>query len=333
MEKKVFTKMAILVLCMVILVIALPPVQVFADKPIVLKAVTFLPQPNNYCEGMRQFIKKVTQRSNGMLTVNWIGGPESISIFQQGAAVQSGMVDMAYVPGALYGAQVPAARLISLSMLTPQEERRSGAYDLWNQAHNKAGIYFLGRGYVTQVNQFNFFINKKVEKSSDFKGMRCGPGTILRALQNTLGVTPVKMQFSEMYGALERGVIDGVVQPVTVLRSWGCHEVAKYRVEPALLQGDTCFIVNLKKWKSLSKKLQDLMIQAVKEVQEHTAEFNKELRASEWQKLQATGMKIIEFSPDDSKWFKETCYEVEWKDQSGKVVPEIANELKKRILK
>jgi len=44
-------------------------------------------------------------------------------------------------------------------------------------------------------------------------GQKMGPGTIMRPFQKELNVVPVTMAYTELYGALERGIVDGLIQP------------------------------------------------------------------------------------------------------------------------
>lgn len=324
--KKVFTFVSSV---MLIFVLAVPISVAAPSKPIELKAVTFYRKDHKLVKAFWMLSDRINKRAKGELVIKYVGGPEAINMFQQGAAVQKGVVDIAWVPGSLYAAQVPAARLLTLSMLTPQEEREKGAIDIIRKAHKKAGIFFLGRGYVnSERNQFNLFTNKKVRTPSDLAGQRMGPGTIMRTFQKELGITPVVIKYPELYSALERGAVDGFIQPMSALTGWAWQEVTKYMIDPALFQSNLCTIINLKTWNSLPEHLKSLFREVQLEIERDVPIYDKGFRNSEWQKLKAGGLKIIKFSPDDAKQFLETAYRVEWGGQTKKVDPGVAKQLK-----
>jgi len=65
---------------------------------------------------------RVNERAKGELVVKWVGGPEAIGQFSTGCSSKKCVVDMAWLPGSLYVAQVAAAQLLSYSVLSPKEE-------------------------------------------------------------------------------------------------------------------------------------------------------------------------------------------------------------------
>jgi len=70
--------------------------------------------------------------------------------------------------------------------------------------------------------------DRPVKTLDDLKGLRLrAPSELLSVLEN-LGADPVDMPMGEVYSALAKGVLDGVVAPADTLRSLHFAEVASY---------------------------------------------------------------------------------------------------------
>lgn len=316
-------------LIMISSLLIIAPASAQTGKPIEIKAVTFYPESNELCQGFWMLRDRVNERAKGELVIKWVGGPEAIGPFQQGAAVKSGVVDMAWIPGSLYKAQVPAAEVLSFSVLTPQEERQNGAYDFMNGLHKAAGIFYLGRGYVNAgLSQFNIFTNKRVKGPKDLAGLKIGPGTIVRPFQQELGIVPVTMPHGDLYGALERGIVDGLIQPMVTLSGFSWHERVKYMIEPSIAQSNITNIINLNTWNKLPKHLQNLLMSVQSEIERDVPAYDEKFKKQEWAKLKKAGMEVISFSPADSKWLIATLYKAEWDDQMKKLPPDVGPKLR-----
>jgi TRAP-type C4-dicarboxylate transport system substrate-binding protein len=92
--------------------------------------------------------------------------------------------------------------------------------------HELAGLHVLAvqggllPGIITS--------KKPVRSLSDLRGMRIrAPTELLRVLRR-LGADPVNMPMGDVYSAMARGVIDGVVAPVDTFRVLHFDEVGRY---------------------------------------------------------------------------------------------------------
>ncbi|HSQ08503.1 MAG TPA: DctP family TRAP transporter solute-binding subunit, partial [Chromatiaceae bacterium] len=72
--------------------------------------------------------------------------------------------------------------------------------------------------------------NKPLKEVKDFRGqkMRIQSSKVLDAQMRTLGASPQVMAFSEVYQALQTGVVDGTENPPSNLYTQKMHEVQKY---------------------------------------------------------------------------------------------------------
>lgn len=72
--------------------------------------------------------------------------------------------------------------------------------------------------------------NKPIRVPDDYKGlkMRIQSSNVLDAQMRAVGAIPQKMAFSEVYQALQTGVVDGTENPPSNLYTQKMHEVQKY---------------------------------------------------------------------------------------------------------
>ena len=282
--------------------------------PIVLKAVTFHPMNHpNVNPWVKMMIERVNKDSKGELTIKWLGGPEVIGANDQTNALKTGVVDMH--PYHSFGYMVPVMKegyAAGLTQLAAWEERKSGAFDLWDTILQKRiNAKYLGRMHAGPGLPFWVYTNFKVEKIEDFRGKIIRVMPLYIPWLKAMGASTVTTTAGEIYTAIERKVIDGFVYPMGVV-GWGLHEVTKYRIEPGVFTMEPACIINLDTWKKIPKHLQDLLLEVIADFEyisyaQHvvTAELERET-------MLKAGMTIISLPPSEAKKFRDLAYNVTW---------------------
>ena len=95
--------------------------------------------------------------------------------------------------------------------------------------------------------------NKPLRMPADFKGlkMRIQSSKVLEAQMRALGAIPQVMAFSEVYQALQTGVVDGTENPPSNFYTQKMHEVQKYMTLSDHGYIGYAVIVNKKFWDGL----------------------------------------------------------------------------------
>jgi TRAP-type C4-dicarboxylate transport system substrate-binding protein len=148
---------------------------------------------------------------------------------------------------------------------------------------------------------------KPVRSLEDLKGLKIRvSGTTAVKIGKALGFTPVSMSMGDLYLALEKGVIDGVVLPTEILISRRLGEVTKY-VTDVDLGHDAFFVVmNQGTWNKLPQETQKVFNDltgdwAVDFTGKAWDRFDKEAEAA----VKAKGIEYISLSPQElAKWRK-----------------------------
>ena len=176
-------------------------------------------------------------------------------------------------------------------------------------------------------------IKKPIEKPQQLAGKKIG-GTspalepFLRAIGRAVAVIPA----TEIYVALERGVIDGASLTFLSSRDAMLYEVAKYVIDHPYNRAGAAIIVNLDSWNKLPPNLQTMMTDIAKQaIAEYIIDNDKE-EAKARQTFLDNGVKFIKFSDADAEWFYKTLSDALWAENI-KRYPDIAPKFRELVTK
>lgn len=101
--------------------------------------------------------------------------------------------------------------------------------------------------------------SRPVRRLDDLRGLRIRAPTELLDVLRDLGAAPVNMPMDEVYSALAKGVIDGVVAPPDTLKALRFAEVAKYFYALAVPRGAyPARAMSERRWEALSARQRTL---------------------------------------------------------------------------
>jgi TRAP-type C4-dicarboxylate transport system substrate-binding protein len=156
---------------------------------------------------------------------------------------------------------------------------------------------------------------KAPEKLADLDGLR------LRALGGAgkalakLGAVPSNMPASEVYVAMDRGLISAVAFPYYADVSYKTYELGKW-LTTNLALGTTAFpvVVGLKAWNDLPPQYRDLLIKAKEVAYEAQKKAMVDDEAKALKTIKDAGVKTIEFGEADLERFREIGGRPVWND-------------------
>ncbi|MEX2288975.1 MAG: TRAP transporter substrate-binding protein DctP [Mycobacteriales bacterium] len=270
-----------------------------------LRLVAAWPENDPYQNvGLGMLQEEVDKLSDGKMSIEVVGGPESIAPFDLADAVRSGAIDMAWLSAAYYLPALPEASVLDYSQLTAEEERESGAFEYLSDIHHeRMNAHLLGRGSVGST--YSMYTTKPVAAVADLAGMRLRVSPVYVPFVEALGAEAVTLPPGEIFTSLERGVINGFTWPFVGISAIQLHEVARYQVLPTYWQTDIVELVNLDIWEGLSEAQQEVLTQAAINVEGRTGEAYEQLRAEELKTLEAAGVKQVEFEGGEAEKYLE----------------------------
>jgi len=313
---------------LVLLAAVLMVVPVHAKDPVKLKMVTFLPKGDVNMTAWMAFIEDVNNKAKGDLEIVFTGGPEAIPGFKQFEALRNGVVDVIYGCESYYGREVSGAAYTHLTRLDPIKERQTGYYEFRKEMLKKHNIYYLGRAEFGVW--FQIFTNKAVKRPQELKGQKIRVSGTYEPFVKKLGAVPVTIPGGEIYTALERGTIDGYAWSALGNVQSGWAEVCKYILEPRIYEMNIEALFNLKSWEKLSPDLQKLLTDCMIENEKKSVKVMNDISEKEFADMQKKGMKVIKFSPKDTKWYIDTAYEAGW-EEVIKQDPALGSQLRKML--
>jgi len=128
------------------------------------------------------------------------------------------------------------------------------------------------KGLAYWDNGFKVFsANRPLRKPEDFKGlkMRIQSSKVLEEQMRALGAIPQVMAFSEVYQALQTGVVDGTENTPSNIYTQKMHEVQKYVTLSDHGYIGYAVITNKKFWDGLPDDIRAQLEQAMKEATEY----------------------------------------------------------------
>src|SRR5690554_6224289 len=224
------------------------------SQEITIRAVSAWTQGTAFSNEFERFVERVNETGKGVLQINYLGGGAQVmNVFDMGQAVKNGVFDMLNTNSGYYSNLMPESASIKLQRVSFAELKQNGGYDFMNQIMNaKMNSHWLGRGKGTIP--FHIYFSKKVQnfEKPDLTGRRMRISPNYRAFFTALGATLVQTQGSEIYTAMERGVVDGFGWPIQGLNELGLFPVTEWRVDPGFYTAPNEILVNLNRWTSLS---------------------------------------------------------------------------------
>ncbi len=134
------------------------------------------------------------------------------------------------------------------------------------------GLAFWDNGFKS------FSANKPFKAAEDFKGvkMRIQSSKVLEAQMRAVGSLPQVMAFSEVYQALQTGVVDGTENPHSNLYTQKMHEVQKWVTLSDHGYLGYAVITNKKFWDGLPADVRGQLEQAMKDATAYANKIAKE---------------------------------------------------------
>ncbi len=150
--------------------------------------------------------------------------------------------------------------------------------------------------------------NSPLKTPDDFLGlkMRIQSSKVLEAEMNALGAVPQVMAFSEVYQALQTGVVDGTENPPSNMYTQKMHEVQKHATLSNHGYLGYAVIVNKKFWDELPADVRGNLDKAMAEATEYANGIAKEENEKALEAMKAAGTtEFHELTADElAAWHK-----------------------------
>jgi len=150
--------------------------------------------------------------------------------------------------------------------------------------------------------------NKALRKPEDMKGLkvRIQSSKVLEAQMRTLGAIPQVMAFSEVYQALQTGVVDGTENTASNIYTQKMHEVQKFLTLTDHGYVGYAVIVNKKFWDGLPADVRAVLWSAMRDATSYGNQIAKQENDQALEAIRKSGKtQILTLSPQEKRaWRK-----------------------------
>jgi TRAP-type C4-dicarboxylate transport system substrate-binding protein len=185
------------------------------------------------------------------------------------------------------------------------QRRASGVWDYldkYYQKHNRLKLLSLPIG---GTKGYQLILKDPLSPAGDFPGRKIRANQTYFGVVKALGGTPVVTPPSEIYSAIEKGVVGGAAFPASGIFTLKLHEVAHYRVRPTFGTSNTIIAINLASWGKLTAPEQQLLLDAGRETENIMIKQGDVTLAKEEAELDKLGMKYAQLPPDKAALVKQ----------------------------
>ena len=275
---------------------------------------------------LMEIVNEKCKTKDDNLEMKWVGGPETFKEQDLPTACKVGSVDLFHSSNLYYSGVVPQSDYTSLpygwSFENASEMWHAGIHDLVDKAWQKKDIKVLS---FQSLLSFYFFLTKPFTKLSDFEGKKLRvPGGLFAYTPGYIGAVSTPLASAEVYGAMQRGMIDGGLQPFSSYVQYSYWEVAPYVLDHPLTIAGAWYWIGLKKFNDLPKSLQTKLLEIARTEEAYSVNFWKQ-KHEDWRKIMNDrGTKFVSFSAEDKKKTTEAIMKL--KDRLAAKVPKEESE-------
>lgn len=259
-----------------------------------------------------EFARLVEKKTSGRITVKvYTGGKLYTDETDSLKALIRGEVDFARVSSAPISAYVPEINLINLPYLFRDRDH------MWRVLNSQIGDAILnelessGSGLVGicyyDSDCRSFYTTKPVRSLKDMKGLkiRVMNSSMMTDIVNSLGATGiVNIAASEVYSAIQNGIVDGAENNWSTYENMGDFLVAGYYITDRHTWIPEILAASKASLSKLDPKDVEIIKSCAKEVQNFEIQRNIEKQLEAETRVRKAGTTVIELTPDARKDFE-----------------------------
>jgi C4-dicarboxylate-binding protein DctP len=279
-------------------------------------------------KGSAKFAELVKQKSGGNIDVQVYANSSLYKDAEEFDALQKGQVEFLAPSSAKFSTTVPEWQVLDLPfMFSSREGVKKVAdgpvgqqlYGLLNKAQMQ-GLAFWDNGFRDWTDN-----KRPLKKPEDFKGLKFRvQGKVEESIVKALGGGAQVMAFSEVFGALQQGVVDGQSNTWSNIYTQKIHEVQKYASIAGPMEYLTYVVVaNKDFWDKLSADDRQVFTDAMKEATDYEWGLAQSENETALQKVKDSGkLEFYTWTADDQKVIKDAMKPVydEYEPKIGKEI-------------
>ncbi|HLU58558.1 MAG TPA: DctP family TRAP transporter solute-binding subunit [Pseudonocardia sp.] len=287
-------------------------------------------------QAAEKFKEIVEQRSDGRIKVEVYPNSELYGDKDELQALQSNSVQVLAPASAKFTTIAPALQVLDLPFLfdsvediprvaSPDSAVGKAIYENEQLAANNIKVMGLWDNGLKQLSS-----NTEMRTPDDLAGLsfRIQPSDVLRTQFEKWGASATPMAFSEVYNALQQGVVDGQENPYSNIESQNMHTVQRYITESNHGYIGYVLVINNQFFQDLPPDLQTVVQEAADESSAYNREIAAKLNADARATIEQAGTTTItELTPEERQAFKDRVVPSVWEQYADVIGQDLVNDL------
>ena len=259
-----------------------------------------------------KYIDDITAMSNGEIEVEMFYASAVVKSAETFDAAATGILDCDMTGGSYQTGKNPAFQFAGDLMggyANPYQQMswllHGGGREALNDLYNSHNMEFVGWWIPGPESLSSTAPIRNVEDFKDWK-FRSPPGMATLVFKN-LGASPIVMDFNEIFTALETGIIDGAdAANLTNNVGLGLYDIAEHTNYPGFHSMPADHLACRKDvWDTMPEHHKRIMTVAMDSLALHNATINEVKNAATAKELEAKGINLYEWSPEELAKFRE----------------------------
>ncbi|NPU84852.1 MAG: TRAP transporter substrate-binding protein [Syntrophaceae bacterium] len=213
----------------------------------------FFPPNHGQKKAADAWAKEVERRTQDRVRIQIFAGGSLTQADQCYDGVVKGISDMCMSAFAYTRGRFPVMEALDLPLGYPNGRTATRAANDFYQKMKPRELDQVKVLYLHAHGPGLLHTVKPVRSLEDLKGMKIRSTGLSAKVITALGAVPVAMPQGSTYESLQKGVVEGTIGPIEVLKGWKQAEVIKYTTDCRNIGYTTAMyvVMNLKKWNSL----------------------------------------------------------------------------------
>jgi len=220
----------------------------------------FFPPTHGQAKAAEAWAREIEKRTQGRVKIKVLAGGTLTPADQCYDGVAKGISDIGMSCFAYTRGRFPLTEVLDLPLGYPNGRVATRVANDFFKAFKPKEMDDVKVLYLHAHGPGLLHTVKPVKSLADLKGMKIRSTGLSSKVISALGGTPVAMPQGETYEAIQRGVVNGTIGPMEVLKGWKQGEVIKSTTDCACVGYTTAMFVvmNPKKWSALPPDIQKI---------------------------------------------------------------------------
>jgi tripartite ATP-independent transporter DctP family solute receptor len=301
-------------------------------KPKVMKFGLVTPKEHTLSVGALKFKEIVEKESNGSLEVQvftdgQLGGDRDML-----EGLQLGTLQATNASTGPIASFVKSFNVFDLPFLFKDNET---AYRVLDGPNGQELLGMLPKVEIVGLGYWENGFRNLTNSKHEVKGVKDVKGLKIRTIEtplhmdtwNQIGASATPMAVTELFTALQQGVVDGQENPYSNIKVNKFYEAQKYLTNTRHIYSASVMLISKKYWDTLTDEEKAILQKASDEVRDYQRELSQKENESALQFLKDSGMIVTDLTPEAHVEFVEALHPIYDKYKS-----EIGEELVNRVL-